>query len=247
MLDKAFSAPRGRYDSMVDDTRFIALHVFMGAGLGVQQDFEHGAREPAPGHDMSFQESLITTLHHMIGALIVLPLKSRFIIRLLPKSLRRIKTAVQETALYFDELLDQQDKQDNNNTNNADGSGRSLLATLIRAAREDGATVERTERERITGLSRSEMKGDLFIFSFAGHDTTAGSLAYAISLLAVYPEYQAWIQEEMDAVLKDTDIADYAKAFPRLKRCQALMVSISVLRPACRDILHSNFGRLTSI
>ncbi|KAK8094829.1 hypothetical protein PG997_001514 [Apiospora hydei] len=64
----------------------------------------------------------------------------------------------------------------------------------------------------------------MFVMSFAGHDTTASSLAFTVSMLATRPEYQRWIQEEIDGVLASgVDRADYKSIFPKLKRCQALL------------------------
>ena len=54
-------------------------------------------------------------------------------------------------------------------------------------------------------------------------------MSYALVLLAAYPQWQAWIQAEIDAVRRDYDglLAEeqYAKTFPRLTRCLAIMVS----------------------
>ena len=50
----------------------------------------------------------------------------------------------------------------------------NLLSSLVEATRagSDGQ-----------GLSESEVLGNVFIFMFAGHETTAGTLAYALALL----------------------------------------------------------------
>ena len=81
-------------------------------------------------------------------------------------------------------------------------------------------------------LTEDEIAGNLFIFTAAGFDTTSNTLGYAITLLAVYPEWQNWIQAEIDAVLrspqggqsKDASLPDYSTAFPKLVRCLAVMV-----------------------
>ena len=70
-------------------------------------------------------------------------------------------------------------------------------------------------------LSKSEVIGNAFvqahpssqqlpadglqIFILAGHETTAHMLANAIYFLAIYPEYQVKLQEEIDSVLGDSD------------------------------------------
>ncbi|KAJ0322762.1 hypothetical protein COL5a_008588 [Colletotrichum fioriniae] len=85
-------------------------------------------------------------------------------------------------------------------------------------------------------LTEEEIAGNLFIFTAAGFDTTANTLAYAVTLLAAYPEWQAWIQAELDVVLgppapspssspeqEDRELTDYSIVFPKLTRCLAVM------------------------
>src|ERR1700712_4930554 len=63
-------------------------------------------------------------------------------------------------------------------------------------------------------------------FTAAGFDTTANTMAYAVTLLAADPKWQTWIFEELDQVLPvdPTAEVDYKKVFPQLTRCLALMV-----------------------
>ncbi|KAA6409816.1 MAG: hypothetical protein FRX48_06428 [Lasallia pustulata] len=48
-------------------------------------------------------------------------------------------------------------------------------------------------------------------------------MAYAITILAIYPEYQDWIIVEIDHVSKLNGDLDYERTFPAMKRCLALM------------------------
>ena len=70
-------------------------------------------------------------------------------------------------------------------------------------------------------LSKSEVIGNAFvqthpfslqplsnclqIFILAGHDTTGHTIANAIYFLAMHPEYQVKLQEEIDSILGDSD------------------------------------------
>ena len=70
-------------------------------------------------------------------------------------------------------------------------------------------------------LSKSEVIGNAFvqaqpfplqhlansmqIFILAGHETTGHTIANAIYFLAMYPEYQVKLQEEIDSILGDSD------------------------------------------
>lgn len=80
------------------------------------------------------------------------------------------------------------------------------------------------------GLSDSELCGNVFTFNFAGHETTAGSVTYALHLLAVYPRIQEWVREEVLHMYRqyegvETSSLVYDEVFPQLKRVLAVMVS----------------------
>jgi len=53
------------------------------------------------------------------------------------------------------------------------------------------------------GLTETEIRDHLFTFLFAGHETTALTLSYAIFLLANHPEKQARLHDELDEALGD--------------------------------------------
>jgi cytochrome P450 len=78
-------------------------------------------------------------------------------------------------------------------------------------------------------FSESEIAGNLFLFIFAGHETTASALVYIIHLLAIYPEWQDWATEEVDAVLAsstDDAMPDFHAVYPECKRLRAILVSV---------------------
>jgi cytochrome P450 len=79
------------------------------------------------------------------------------------------------------------------------------------------------------GLSVDEIFGNIFVINFAGHDTTANTLAFTMILLAANPEVQDWVREEVRRVTKAMDVADwdYERLFPQLTRCRAVLVSSS--------------------
>lgn len=72
-------------------------------------------------------------------------------------------------------------------------------------------------------LTDKELVANLFLFTLASFDTTANALSYAIAMLAIYPEWQDWIGEEIDALSADQDNLTY-EDFTKLPRCLALMV-----------------------
>ncbi len=60
-----------------------------------------------------------------------------------------------------------------------------------------------------------------------GFDTTANTMAYAIALLASFPEWQEWMQEELDQEIQPDADLNYESTYPVLKRCLATMVILN--------------------
>ncbi|KAL2819073.1 cytochrome P450 monooxygenase [Aspergillus cavernicola] len=79
---------------------------------------------------------------------------------------------------------------------------------------------------RQSGLSESEIAGNLFLFFFAGHETTASTLLYITNLLAIFPKWQDWAIEEVDKIVSefqsDTPL-EYQSIYPRWKRLRAIL------------------------
>lgn len=77
-------------------------------------------------------------------------------------------------------------------------------------------------------LSDEEIESNLFLFMFAGHETTANTLVYIIYLLAIFPEWQDWVVQEIDEIFSslpvDNEIS-YKDVFHRRTRLKAIMVS----------------------
>lgn len=75
-----------------------------------------------------------------------------------------------------------------------------------------------------------EIYGNLFVINFAGHDTTANTLAFALLLLVAYLEIQDWVGQELHQVTKTTtgDVLEYwdhSALLPNLVRCRSIMAS----------------------
>jgi cytochrome P450 len=147
---------------------------------------------------------------------------------ILPKALKDFKVAVADFKRYMIEMVDSAKAL----AAQAESVQPNLLNTLVQKAEE--VLLESGGTASANGLSDDEIYGNLFIFSFAGHETTANTLSYAIYLLAAFPEYQEWVGQELDEVLQGHDgveTIDYEEVYPQLKRCLALMVSFLLHSP----------------
>ena len=114
------------------------------------------------------------------------------------------------------------------------------------------------DEEHTGGYHRAELEGrrtvcsNIFIFALAGHETSAHSLAFAFAYLALNPEKQDWLLEELLQVMPaghapvsdglaadaiDSSIEWYGsrrqtyKDYPRLERCLAVLHETLRLHP----------------
>ncbi|KAL8716830.1 MAG: hypothetical protein Q9225_005871 [Loekoesia sp. 1 TL-2023] len=157
----------------------------------------------------------------------VLPAKA-FNLPFMPSKWSQIGWAVREFKKY---MLDQLADERMLVAEGKPGSG-TLMSNLVRAAEERPETTKSAsspnngDAQRLKTLSVDEILGNIFVFNFAGHDTTAISLAYSMLLLVAHPEVQDWISEEINFYIPDTKSESwtYEAHFPRLKRTLAVLL-----------------------
>jgi len=203
----------------VGDTATLTLHVFASAGFGVAYPFRRGSSAPPAGYSMTHRDSLLLILDNIIP-LYIIP-KQYLTLAIFPQGLRRLGQATREFKRYMEELLV---KERTMILKREPGAG-NLVSALIRASEDANQSVG--GRLSTQGLSDDEIFGNIFIYNLAGYETTANVLAFAIALMAAYPQWQGWVTEELDAVLGDNSDAGnrvYKKVFPKLNRCLAIMV-----------------------
>ena len=127
----------------------------------------------------------------------------------LPKKARELNAAVQSFKAYMTEVYETEKKafsEDKPASNN-------LMTQLVGASLGD------------VGLSETEIYVNIFVFNFAGHDTTAHTLAFTIYLLAAEPDVQDWVHSELQHVLGKRQVKEWSHTndFPKLKRTLALL------------------------
>ena len=149
---------------------------------------------------------------------------------LLPKKVAAVGEAMKEFKQYMVEMVDRERAA----STRGEAAGANLMSSLVRASEEACRGKEKGIQSK-GGLIDDEIHGNLFIYNLAGHETTANILAYAVALLACYPQWQEWVSEEINRVFASSSVAEqkvqYAEAFPQLKRCLALMVGPGLRHP----------------
>lgn len=202
------------------DFEKLALHVLMAAGFGQEYDFETGVKVVEPGHKVSFGEAMHTSIGTMallIGAPVTFA-AAKLPSFLIPAGLKKLQFAVEEVRSFLKRTVDNERKALANGKPPTD----NLISILVRANEEEKSGAQ----GKALALTDEELYGNLFMFNMAGHETTASSLSYAVPLLAIYPEIQKWIRDEVDAVGSGNELKNYDDSFPRLVRALAFMVYI---------------------
>ncbi|CAE6419703.1 unnamed protein product [Rhizoctonia solani] len=169
-----------------DITMQITLCIISKAGFG--QDIEWGnSGEASEGHQLTFKQALLIVSHNL-HVIIILP---KWILGW-RKDWIKVRDAYEELRLYFQEMISSR------RANNTPGSRiqvqeqHDLFNQLI-LAHDDNNT-----------LSEDELLGNVFLFLFAGHETTANSLAFTLGLLAIYPTEQQKVIEQIQELQKES-------------------------------------------
>jgi hypothetical protein len=205
------------------DTRTVSLNVLAATGFRKSFAFKRSNGEDTQGEydDFSYCGALQTILDN---AVLLLVLRPDFLLsRYLPKSWKRIGTAAKAFQQYMSRMLEEEIEL----LRQGKKGSESLMTALIRAGDSYIKPSEDTD-VRTKGLSVDEIFGNIFVINFAGHDTTANTLAFSILLLAAYPGVQSWLAEEVarETYGVEPENWKYNELFPRLVRTQAVMVRV---------------------
>ncbi|KAH7379157.1 cytochrome P450 [Phaeosphaeria sp. MPI-PUGE-AT-0046c] len=195
--------------TVVQDTGMLALNVISAVAFENQN-----VNAPTAGHVLSLHDSLTTVMSTGISPALegIMPwLDVPVLRRLMPGSIKKLMLACDEFRAYTTELLNHHQ----GSHIDASSSNLNLINTLIKANSVDA-------RSR---LSKSELRGNVFIFTVGGLESTSATLSFALALLAIHPQVQEWVREEVDEVLsgKELNSLEYKDIFPRLKRVLAVM------------------------
>ena len=207
--------------STADDARTLSLHVLSSAGFGKSYSFR-GSLDLSPTNvATSYKESLRMILDNCILLMVLGP---QFISKSwLPKKLNKLHQA---TVTFKQYMIEVYEEEKQSIAKGKPGAG-NLTTSLIRASKDVNATTKTSNQEG--GLTENEIYGNIFVFNFAGHDTTAHTLAFAIMLLAAQPSVQDWLSQELQYVLgsQRPEEWNYPAVFHRLKWCLAVLVSLA--------------------
>jgi len=203
--------------------RNIAFNVLGQVGYG--QPKRWSALEPKP--EIPGRLGYFEAIQSIVNNLVLAYFLPTWLLQLpfWPQSVKTIALAVKELPNYTKVML-QKEREILASSND---SRDNLMSMLVRLSDQEKINEKgQTAGKSAQFLSEREISGNLYLFTIAGFDTTSNTLAYAFTTLAIYPEWQKWIIEELDEVLTGNELEgfDYNANFPRLTRCLALMVRV---------------------
>jgi cytochrome P450 len=218
MLTQWLQAGNNGVRSLASDVRTLSLNVLAATGFKSPQKFNDVG---------SYREALGVILEN---ALFMMLVPSRVMSwPIVPRSWARIGQAMHDYKKHMLHALEAEKESILLGKPEAGG----LISSLIRASEDApsrmkaGNPSSNSEHSaRATPLTNSEILGNWFVMNVAGHDTTANTLAYGILFLAANRDVQDWVFEEIREILSHErhETWGYDDSFPRLKRCQAIMV-----------------------
>ncbi|OJA09560.1 hypothetical protein AZE42_01136 [Rhizopogon vesiculosus] len=176
-------------DHAVDLTLQIGLFVIGAAGFGRHISWKDDAVIP-PGHQLTFKDALLTTSHDLFIKLLVPRWAMGF-----TKRFRRARLESDELQRYLTEMIQErkgfQLKEDD----------EDLLSSLLAANNDENLWKDEVK------LNDSELIGNIFILII--DETVSHSLAFALALLALYPDKQEELYQQIKRVLPDGRIPTY--------------------------------------
>ena len=221
---KTWTQGNGLISSLASDTMRLSLHVMSRAVLGEEMQWTQTDDRPltqsiAPtDHTMTFTECLTYLLKNLMYVL-VLPrwvLKNSF-----SQTMRKTNSAYDEFEQYMRDMLQSKAKR----KSSIESASTDLLSQLVQVSQED-------PKDASMKLSDDEVIGNLFVFIIAGHETSGSSIHFCLLLLALNPQYQCRVQEELDDIIggRQASTWRYDSDLPRLQNSLLQAVLFEQLR-----------------
>ena len=224
----------------IDGLRNIAINVLGRSSYGQSQEWTPD--EPVDTSDV--QQEL--TYFKGISLITLMLLQAAFLppkimkLWFMPSALRLLGRGMEALPKLTRDVLDTErraSKEGSEPRNN-------LLSQMIQLSDESKAG-----KTGLT-LTEEEIHGNLFLFSAAGFDTTANTMAYAVTLLSAYPEWQDWMREDLHGLSDDPSSWVYDEVYPKCPRVLAVMVSfhlsIITYNPITDDLNSFSSSRLSA-
>ncbi|KAI3395406.1 hypothetical protein diail_1335 [Diaporthe ilicicola] len=206
---------------MQEDLQTFTLNVLASAAFRESYDFRGSAQSrKADSNIESYRDALFIVHKHAIY-LMLIPFRV-LTGPMMPKDLAKIGRA----AVYLKDYMMNMVRNERAALDRGEPGSGGLITQLVRDQKATQATDSVAAAKSGRGaLSTDEILGNLFVINFAGYDTTAITLSFAMMLLAANPDVQEWLSQEIIAVTQDRPVEDWTyELFPKLNRCRAVLL-----------------------
>jgi cytochrome P450 len=157
---------------------------------------------------MTFKDAL-----HIVSSNLFLKISLPSWIANLTEHTRKIELAFNELKQYMVEMV-----ADRRNAETK-GEHHDLFSGLLDASDNlDGAAA----------ITEEELIGNTFVFLIAGHETTAHTLCFTFALLALYPDEQERLYQQIKSIMSDLD------GMPTYEDMNKFTLSLAVLYETLR-------------
>lgn len=221
-----------------EDILKLTLNILCSAGFGVKLLFQgsdeatitnttglfQDATTPPPGYHFTFRSAMEYMNHRLSYVFVANGLLPKWIPRALLPFFKSEFWIYDDLKSYLQALITTAE-QDESPTHN-------LLGEMVRS-RSEPADMQSTptDSSNASGLSDPEIQGNMFIFTVAGHETTATTLRFALVLLALYPDTQDELYQDIQNSVRHQPLDprdwDYSTLFPKLVTPLCVMVNLS--------------------
>ncbi|KAF9060543.1 cytochrome P450 [Rhodocollybia butyracea] len=202
MLDLFDNVWGSRDEIVLDHARSItlpiALFVLSAAAFGRRISWEDEETIP-PNHRMSFKDAIHEVTLNLMTKVVV----PNWALGL-TKRLRRVRLAFEELNMYMLEFIAERRIAEKKEERD------DLLTNLLEASLDDPTFTDQ------------DVTGNIFIFLFAGHETTAHTLCFTFALLALYQDEQELLFQQIKSVLADGRMPSYEQ-MPQFTRSMAVL------------------------
>lgn len=200
----------------LEGLRSIAINVIGKAGYNWQQPWSPNKLD-IPPKSATGKEAYFGMLGLVTTMILEAALLPRKVMQLpfMPLALQSMGYHLERAPGYIQEILRNEGESDSSKRH----SESNFLSLMLQFSEE-----ENSDHETKPSLTQEEISGNLFVFTSAGFETTANTMGFAVILLALYPEWQDWIQYEIHGLDISGFNWTYENTFPKCKRTLALMV-----------------------
>ncbi|KAG8709982.1 hypothetical protein FRC09_000369 [Ceratobasidium sp. 395] len=185
-------------------TKTLALMVIAAAALGKRLSWIEDQEQPEPGFTMSFQTAAKTVAEGVVTRAL-LPTWAEGA----TQTTRTVVTGYKEFKKYIQQMMDTRRREGVQFESITDGGldrkqpDADLFSVLLAASDEDA-------KQEGKGLTDDEVIGNTFFLMFAGHETSANTLAFALGMLAVHSDVQQEVYNEIKQVMGSRSRLEYS-------------------------------------